>query len=112
MLDVPSALDLTDLDIESLWTQCRETVEGPVVSHLPRTLWQMAMPKMLLSFLAGGIAGAGAKSAIAPFDRMKILFQSSNMHYSTANAVKLVRDIIKNEGPLALFKGNLATVFR
>ena len=49
MLDVPSALDLTDLDIESLWTQCRETVEGPVVSHLPRTLWQMAMPKISLA---------------------------------------------------------------
>ena len=38
--------------------------------------------------------------------------QSSDLQYSTRNAVQLVKDIVRSEGAIALFKGNTATVFR
>lgn len=31
--------------------------------------------KYIMSFISGGIAGITAKSIIAPFDRLKIIFQ-------------------------------------
>jgi len=34
------------------------------------------------------------------------------MPYNTKNAVRLVKTIVREEGAMALFKGNLATVFR
>ena len=68
--------------------------------------------KLLLSFIAGGIAGASAKTLIAPLDRVKILFQVSSNPFSARAVVEELRRTYKNEGFAALFKGNGAQVVR
>ncbi|KAG0205968.1 hypothetical protein BGX28_002518 [Mortierella sp. GBA30] len=69
------------------------------------------------TMLAGGIAGITAKTAIAPLDRVKILFQASNPHFEKyagtwTGVFKAARDIQKTGGLRGLFQGNSATVLR
>jgi solute carrier family 25, member 42 len=67
---------------------------------------------MVLSFLAGGAAGALAKTCIAPLDRLKILFQVSNIPFSTRAVLAEMIRMYKYEGISSLFRGNLAQVVR
>ncbi|KAF9439148.1 hypothetical protein BGZ76_010741 [Entomortierella beljakovae] len=69
------------------------------------------------TMLAGGIAGTAAKTAIAPLDRVKILFQASNPQFEKyagtwTGVFKATRDIQKSAGIKGLFQGNSATVLR
>ncbi|KAI8601833.1 mitochondrial carrier domain-containing protein [Dissophora ornata] len=69
------------------------------------------------TMLAGGIAGTAAKTAIAPLDRVKILFQASNPQFEKyagtwTGVFKAGRDIQKTGGIRGLFQGNSATVLR
>ncbi|KAF9428821.1 hypothetical protein BGZ94_000950, partial [Podila epigama] len=69
------------------------------------------------TMLAGGIAGITAKSAIAPLDRVKILFQASNPQFEKyagtwTGVFKAGREIQRTGGVRGLFQGNLATVLR
>ncbi|KAF9332484.1 hypothetical protein BG006_004626 [Podila minutissima] len=69
------------------------------------------------TMVAGGIAGITAKSAIAPLDRVKILFQASNPQFEKyagtwTGVFKAGRDIQKSGGVRGLFQGNSATVLR
>lgn len=68
--------------------------------------------KIVSSLLAGAAAGAVAKSVIAPLDRTKILFQTSDMKFSARNAVGVLRDVYLKEGLVALWRGNSATLVR
>ncbi|WFD32514.1 coenzyme A transporter [Malassezia sp. CBS 17886] len=75
------------------------------------------MDYVLKSGLAGGIAGCAAKTAIAPLDRVKILFQAQNPEYQKYSGrwlgvVHAARRIIKQQGPIALFQGHSATILR
>ena len=67
---------------------------------------------MVLSFIAGGAAGALAKTMIAPLDRVKIIFQISNMPFNFAGVAKEISRTYKDEGFRALFKGNAAQIAR
>lgn len=60
----------------------------------------------------GGIAGATAKTIVAPLDRVKIIFQISNMPFSFRGVAKEMSHTVKNEGWRALFRGNAAQVLR
>ncbi|ORZ27029.1 mitochondrial carrier domain-containing protein [Lobosporangium transversale] len=69
------------------------------------------------TMVAGGVAGITAKTAIAPLDRVKILFQASNPHYekyagTLTGVFRATRDIQRTVGLRGLFQGNSATVLR
>lgn len=64
------------------------------------------------NILAGGIAGMAAKSVVAPIDRIKILYQISSLHFRIVDVPGVFRNIVRNEGFAALWRGNTATMVR
>ncbi|EMR08753.1 hypothetical protein PNEG_02926 [Pneumocystis murina B123] len=67
--------------------------------------------------IAGGVSGCVAKTIIAPLDRIKILFQTSNPHYLEYSKMRFGflhagKNIWKNEGIFGLFKGHSVTLIR
>lgn len=93
-----------------------ETDDG----HHVRTKHQIdrqSLDYVLRSGLAGGIAGCAAKTLIAPLDRVKILFQTSNPQFAKYSGQWLgvwhaTKDIHKEFGVTGLFKGHAATLLR
>lgn len=70
------------------------------------------LPKEIRNIIAGGIAGMIAKSIIAPFDRIKILYQVSSAEFKITNVPRIAKRIVEEEGLSALWKGNTATLIR
>eukprot|EP01126_Amoeba_proteus_P009756 TRINITY_DN13725_c0_g1_i2.p1 TRINITY_DN13725_c0_g1~~TRINITY_DN13725_c0_g1_i2.p1 ORF type:complete len:310 (-),score=56.15 TRINITY_DN13725_c0_g1_i2:37-966(-) len=70
-----------------------------------------------INLMSGGIAGCVSKTAVAPLDRVKILFQTRNEHYlssiqSSFGVFKTIARIKREEGISHLWKGNTATLWR
>lgn len=87
------------------------------ISFLGETSDKTSWNYVLRSGFAGGIAGCVAKSAIAPLDRVKILFQAQNPEFQKYSGKWLGvfqagRDIVRSDGPSALFQGHSATLMR
>ncbi|KAM7443478.1 hypothetical protein ABFA07_007792 [Porites harrisoni] len=68
--------------------------------------------EVISSLSAGAVAGAVAKTTIAPLDRTKIIFQTSNRQFSVKGAVSVLRQTLVENGFLGLFRGNSATMAR
>jgi solute carrier family 25 protein 42 len=63
--------------------------------------------------VSGAISGALAKSAIAPMDRVKILFQTNpNRRFTITSAVGMARNIYSQSGLKSFWRGHTATLMR
>ncbi|GKZ00065.1 hypothetical protein MPSEU_000959900 [Mayamaea pseudoterrestris] len=84
----------------------------PVVTRPTMPIPVDHLPKELRNMIAGGLSGMLAKSVVAPFDRIKILYQISSVKFHLWSVPSVVRNIVRDEGVTALWKGNLATMIR
>ncbi|KZT39132.1 mitochondrial carrier [Sistotremastrum suecicum HHB10207 ss-3] len=70
-----------------------------------------------LSGVAGGVAGCVAKTVVAPLDRVKILFQTSNPDFQKyagtwSGMFRAVGEIYQDRGVRGLLQGHSATLLR
>ena len=76
------------------------------------------MPKQTFQFVAGAIAGATSKTAVAPLDRVKILLQVQGVEAlregrrPTGGVVSAVQGVWKSGGLKAFWKGNVPQLLR
>ncbi|KAK7082651.1 hypothetical protein SK128_008298 [Halocaridina rubra] len=68
--------------------------------------------KVLITLIAGAMAGALAKSTIAPLDRTKINFQATKQKFSARHAISFLVECYQKEGLLSFWRGNSATMAR
>ena len=76
------------------------------------TSYLQSLPREARNLLAGGLAGMLAKTAVAPVDRIKILYQVTSARFRLRDVPSVARTIIESEGFGALWKGNTATMIR
>lgn len=64
------------------------------------------------SFISGGVAGIVGKTVIAPFDRIKIIFQTTVKPFTYKEGWKEAVNIYKKEGPFGFWRGNLISLLQ
>ncbi|XP_057957836.1 mitochondrial carrier protein CoAc1 isoform X4 [Malania oleifera] len=74
---------------------------------IPRDRWDKEFFK-----LQGGTAGAVAKTAIAPLERIKILLQTRTEGFRSLGVCGSLKKLLKHEGVSGFYKGNGASVLR
>ncbi|KAH8680918.1 mitochondrial carrier protein LEU5 [Xylariales sp. PMI_506] len=97
----------------------RDTADEPLITTNTKRKRpdKHSMDYMTRSAIAGGLAGCAAKTTVAPLDRVKILFQTSNPQFtkyqgSWSGLARAIRDIYVNNGVVGLFRGHSATLLK
>ncbi|PKI62044.1 hypothetical protein CRG98_017417 [Punica granatum] len=70
------------------------------------------MPLFAKELIAGGVAGGVAKTAVAPLERVKILFQTRRSEFHSIGLLGSIKKIAKTEGVMGFYRGNGASVAR
>ncbi|OAY83978.1 Graves disease carrier protein [Ananas comosus] len=78
----------------------------------PRGAEASAVPLVVKELVAGGVAGGVAKTAVAPLERVKILFQTRRAEFQSVGLAGSFRKIVQTEGLLGFYRGNGASVAR
>lgn len=85
---------------------------GPTVAE-KATKTTPTYQTVIISLTSGAMAGAVARTVIAPLDRTKIYFQTHpDKSYRLKRAFKYIHTTCKTEGVLFLWRGNSATMAR
>lgn len=87
----------------SLSTNVAGLVEGSYIDTLPVYVKEL---------IAGGAAGAFAKTAVAPLERIKILLQTRTQGFHSLGVYQSLKRLLKHEGLPGFYKGNGASVLR
>ncbi|KAI3692543.1 hypothetical protein L6452_32360 [Arctium lappa] len=87
----------------SLSTNVAGLVEGSYIDTLPVYVKEL---------IAGGSAGAFAKTAVAPLERIKILLQTRTQGFHSLGVYQSLKRLLKHEGLPGFYKGNGASVLR
>ncbi|KAI0478913.1 mitochondrial carrier protein LEU5 [Xylariaceae sp. FL0804] len=96
----------------------RKADDGAVAGGRATRPQTHSMDYIVRSGIAGGLAGCAAKTAVAPLDRVKILFQTSNPQFakytnSWTGLGRAMRDIYASQGVVrGLFRGHSATLLK
>ncbi|KAK6129499.1 hypothetical protein DH2020_036732 [Rehmannia glutinosa] len=70
------------------------------------------VPIFVKELIAGGAAGAFAKTAVAPLERIKILLQTRTQGFHSLGIYDSLKKLLKHEGVAGFYKGNGASVLR
>ncbi|KAI3902894.1 hypothetical protein MKX01_040121 [Papaver californicum] len=71
-----------------------------------------SLPVYVKELIAGGAAGAFAKTTIAPLERIKILLQTRTEGFHSIGVYQSMKKLVKHEGVFGFYKGNGASVIR
>ncbi|XP_039142852.1 mitochondrial carrier protein CoAc2 [Dioscorea cayenensis subsp. rotundata] len=89
-----------------------EGVDGEERRKSPLHGIENSIPVAVKELVAGGVAGGFAKTAVAPLERVKILFQTRRAEFRTAGLFGSFQKIAKTEGLMGFYRGNGASVAR
>ncbi|TPX70353.1 hypothetical protein SpCBS45565_g01779 [Spizellomyces sp. 'palustris'] len=89
----------------------------PTTAKIKKNYDRQSLEYIWRSLVAGGVAGCAAKTAVAPLDRVKILFQTNNPHFEKYSGTffgvfRAASDIKRAYGVRGLFQGHSATLLR
>ncbi|MQM08410.1 hypothetical protein Taro_041266 [Colocasia esculenta] len=71
-----------------------------------------AVPVFVRELVAGGVAGACSKTAVAPLERVKILLQTRTEGFQSIGVFQSLKKVKKHDGISGFYKGNGASVLR
>lgn len=70
------------------------------------------LPVYVKELISGGAAGAISKTAVAPLERIKILFQIRTPGFQSLGVYQSLKRLLKHEGVPGFYKGNGASIIR
>eukprot|EP00403_Amphidinium_massartii_P007592 CAMPEP_0178376668 /NCGR_PEP_ID=MMETSP0689_2-20121128/3520_1 /TAXON_ID=160604 /ORGANISM="Amphidinium massartii, Strain CS-259" /LENGTH=641 /DNA_ID=CAMNT_0019996695 /DNA_START=111 /DNA_END=2036 /DNA_ORIENTATION=- len=101
-------------EVAARWADRPEvSSEEPVPAHGSEPAQAKPKSTLLEHLISGGVAGACAKTVIAPGDRMKILYQTNpNRQFTWRKGFRTILTIYRNSGVRGMWRGHCATLMR